>query len=91
MKQKILFHSVLTMLLVLMQFSFVFADNISTSKSVGTPKGVLEVSATGAATYTIPISCPKGYGNMTLICLWCIIVNLVMGMLAMVVMSRACL
>lgn len=65
MKQKILFHSVLTMLLVLMQFSFVFADNISTSKSVGTPKGVLEVSATGAATYTIPISCPKGYGNMT--------------------------
>ena len=65
MRQRILFYSILTMLLVLMQFSFVFADNISTSKSVGTPKGVLEVSATGAATYTIPISCPKGYGKMT--------------------------
>lgn len=41
-----------------------YADNISTSKSIGTTKGVLDVSALGAATYTIPISCPKGYGNM---------------------------
>jgi len=65
MIQKKYFFTMLALLLMLMQVDISYADNISTSKSVGTTKGVLNVSATGAATYAIPVSCPKGYGKMT--------------------------
>lgn len=64
MKKKNICISISFFLLVWMHTFVVLATDISTSRSVGTTKGKLDVSATGAATYTIPISCPKGYGKM---------------------------
>lgn len=64
MKQKNIYIFILILFLVWMHSFVALAADISTSRSVGTTKGVLDVSTTGAATYTIPISCPKGYGKM---------------------------
>ena len=64
MKQNNIYIFILVLSLVWMHDFAVLAADISTCRSVGTTKGVLDVSPTGAATYTIPISCPKGYGNM---------------------------
>lgn len=37
---------------------------ISTANSIGTPHGQFAVSATGVATYNVPIECPVGVGGM---------------------------
>lgn len=64
MKRKKTLFVLCMMMAVWVHSVSVLADNISTSNTVGTPNGQLEVSPTGAATYTIPIALPKGYGKI---------------------------
>lgn len=63
-KIKLYIYPILVLLVVLCQCQFIHADNVATSKEVGTPSGKFTVSPLGGAVYSMAIDVPKGYGNM---------------------------